>query len=43
MCLRDDKNTARVCISSPSLAMAGKPGKRHAKRAHIGRKLFLIG
>ena len=28
-----------VCISSPSLAIAGEPGKRHVMR----RKLFLIG
>ena len=31
--LRDDKNAA-FCISSPSLAVAGEHGKRHARQAH---------
>ena len=32
LCLRDDKNTAFT--SSPSLAIAGEPGKRHATCGH---------
>ena len=31
---RDDKNVAFVFISLPSLAVAGEPGKRHARRAN---------
>ena len=34
MCLRDDKNAVRICISSPSLAVVGEHGKRHAMPAH---------
>ena len=35
LCLRDDTNTAFVySVSSPSLVIAGEPGKRHAMRAH---------
>ena len=30
LCLRDDKNT----VSSPSFAIVGDPGERHATRAH---------
>ena len=33
LCPRDDKTNC-VYISSPSLAIADDPGKRHAKRAH---------
>ena len=33
LCLRDDKNAAFV-LTSPSLAMAGEPGKHHDVRAH---------
>ena len=32
LCLRDGKNAA--FLTSPSLAMAGEPGKRHDVRAH---------
>ena len=43
LCLSDDKNTAFV-YSSPSLAIAGEPGKRHTiVRVRASRKLFLIG
>ena len=31
--VRDDKQYC-VCTSSPSLAIAGEPGKRNATRAH---------
>ena len=34
LCLRDDKNTAFVCVSSPSLAIGGEHGKRHNTRVH---------
>ena len=33
LCLRDDKKYC-VCISSPSLAIAGEHRKRHTTRAH---------
>ncbi len=33
LCLRDDKNGASI-ISSPSIAVAGEHGKRHAMPAH---------
>ena len=34
MFLRDDKNQCGICMSLPSLAVAGEPGKRHARRAN---------
>ena len=33
MSIRDEKNTVFVCISSPSLTVAGEHGKCHALRA----------
>ena len=33
LCLRDDKKNC-LCLTSPSLAMADEPGKRHDVRAH---------
>ena len=40
LCLCDGKNAA---FFLPSLAVAGKHGKRHAMTARISSKLLLIG